>query len=369
VLHPDRHPLQIGAISVAAGDRGTKWYVQNWLSNTITVIPAVYAPLPDGTLILPWESVIDEAKLAAYRDAWILAFWKMLGRFLQYLKDCFCHLLLVDCPDGTGRVYLADVSFKNGAVYQICNFSRRQYVHTFPTVEYWLSVVPIIPLVKMAVEKFCCSVLPGFFDNLKAPSRDRKATIKSSTARSSVQWGSAFKLGSVLNTKSSQLKLAGAFARMSAKEKLGRPPAGNPPESTDGVSNAEIVMVPAKTATENATRKGIVVNDVVVAEDTATAWRTFGASALSTKRVPPGSKVDLITDRSGRVLGYRTVEASRAAPTPRIAPAPRTAEPSRSEIAATRDEVASLREEVASLREAMEKLKEKPRPKPRDKPQ
>src|SRR5690606_6304086 len=50
-----------------------------------------------------------------------------------------------------------------------CNFSKRKYVKTFPTVEYWLSMVPIIPLVREAVRSFCCSVLPDWFGKLDAP--------------------------------------------------------------------------------------------------------------------------------------------------------------------------------------------------------
>jgi hypothetical protein len=347
VLHPDRHPLQVGAIAVAVGNRGQTWYVQNWLSNTITAIPAVHAPLPSGAVLEPWESVIDENKLAAYRDGWLLAFWKMLGRFLQYLKDSFCHLLLVDCPDGTGTVYLADVSFRDGVVYQICNFSRRKYVHTFPTIEYWLSAVPVIPLVKTAVEAFCCSVLPGFFDQIEPPSRERRAYVKTSTARSTLQWGSAQNVGSAINTRTSQLALAGAVARLAYSEKVSRPPPGTAPASTAGVSTVEVVGLPAAAATENATRKGIAVNERVVVDSAASALRALASSALSSRRVAPGARVDLITDRSGRVLGHRpaaSVEPVRPAAPP-------------ADDLASRADVDRLRKEVAALRAEMEKLK------------
>ncbi len=354
VLRAERHPLQIGAISVAVGDQGRKWYVQNWMSNTITVIPAVHAA---SLGLQPWQSVIDEDKLAAYRDAVILAFMKMLGRFLQYLKDCFCHLLLVDCPDGTGKVYLADVSFKDGTVYQICNFSRRKYVHTFPTVEYWLSVIPIIPLVKLAVEKFCCSVLTGFFDERQPPSRTQAAVVKSSTVRSSMQWTSSLNLASMFNTGTSQLALAGSFGRMAFTEKISRPPAGNPADSTAGMAKAELIGLPSGTVTESAARKGITVNEVVVADSLASATKTLGTTALSTSRVAPGSTIDLITDSSGRVLGYRTVSTATRTVTEVAAPTTLTRTTVTGETTVSRAEVDLLNAEVVSLRTELENLK------------
>lgn len=361
VLRSDRHPLQIGAISVAVGDRGRKWYVQNWLSNTITVIPAVY---PEGVALQPWESVISETKLAAYRDAVILAFLKMLGRFLQYLKDCFCHLLLVDCPDGSGKVYLADVSFRDGAVYQICNFSRRKYVHTFPTVEYWLSIIPIIPLVKLGVEKFCCSVLTGFFDKLNPPSRERTAVVKASTARSGLQWASASNLGPTVNMTRSQITLASVFSRISLGENLSRPPAGTAPSATRGMSSMEVIGMPADNVTAAATSKGVTVNRVVVADSVTSAAATLGSAALRTSRLAPGTTVDLITDRSGRVLGYKTVgtvgtvgTGDRKAPTERAAPIDVAAERTAPMTTVSRDVLEHLTGEVAALRAELESLK------------
>jgi hypothetical protein len=355
VLRPDRHPLQIGAISVAVGDRGRKWYVQNWLSNTITVIPAVYTT---GVALQPWESVISETKLAAYRDAVILAFLKMLGRFLQYLKDCFCHLLLVDCPDGTGKVYLADVSFRDGLVYQICNFSRRKYVHTFPLVEYWLSIIPIIPLVKLGVEKFCCSVLTGFFDELEPPSRERTAIVKASTARSGLQWSSARNLGTMVNMARSQITLAGAFGKMSLGESLSRPPAGTAPSATQGLSSAEVIGRSADDVTASATSKGVRVNRVVVADSAASGAGTLVSTTLKTRRVAPGTTVDLITDRSGRVLGYKTVGTADGRSTTdkgtKLDEATARTGPT---TTVNRDVLDRLTGEVAALRAELESLK------------
>jgi hypothetical protein len=361
VLRESRHPLQIGAISVSPGDQGRKWYVQNWMSNTITVIPAVF---PGTTPILQhWESTIDATKLSAYRDAVILAFTKMLGRFLQYLKDCFCELLLVDCPDEEGKVFLADVSFKDDHVYQICNFHRRRYVHTFRTVEYWFSLIPVIPLLKKAVEIFCCSVLTGFFDNIDAPSKTRSSVVNVSSARSGAQWANAANLGSMFKLGRSQLMLAGAFSRASLTETLARPPAGTAPSAASGVSTVEVLGMPSTMVTENATRKGVTVNEVLVSDSATTTARTLAATALKIGRIPAGTTVNLITDRSGRVVGYQPVEtrvktdATRTTEareiSARMAPAvtaAATADATRADIARLNAELVSLRDELAALR-------------------
>src|SRR5205085_2301004 len=114
---------------------------------------------------------IDLDALAKYRAAVLEAFAKLLGGLLQYLKDCFCDHLLVNCPEcePDDKLYLACIAIKGGQVYQVCNFSRRKYVKTFPTVEYWFSLVPIVPLISKAFETFCCTIFPDLFANYKAP--------------------------------------------------------------------------------------------------------------------------------------------------------------------------------------------------------
>jgi hypothetical protein len=308
-LHRERHPLQIGASAVAVGDAGQHYYVLNWLSRTITVIPAQYgdAKLP------PWASVIDEGKLGAYRDAVIEAFLKLIGRFLQYLKDCFCEHLLVDCPDPAGKkVYLADISVKDGAVYQICNFSHRRYVHTFPTVEYWMSIVPLIPLLKQSVESFCCSVLTGFFDNLKAPSPAKGDAAKITTIHAGLQWTKDANLASKFNAQKSQLSIASALSSSVVAEKLARPPAGAPARAAEGATRAELLGRPAADAAATAAARGIVVNQVIVAADSTSSLRTLASNTLGTARLAPGTRVDLVTDVAGRVLGFRTAAAAHA---------------------------------------------------------
>jgi hypothetical protein len=92
-----------------------------------------------------------------------------LSGVLQYLKDCFCHKLLVDCPEKCeedDKVYLGCISIKDEQVHNICNFTKRKYVKTLPTLSYWLSVVPLGPVVNWVIEQLCCQIIPQNNNNL-----------------------------------------------------------------------------------------------------------------------------------------------------------------------------------------------------------
>ncbi|HSK52021.1 MAG TPA: DUF6519 domain-containing protein [Clostridia bacterium] len=177
-------PVQVGPVSAGSTDEPGFAYVLNYWSDTITVIPA--SQLRPG-------AEFPLAVLARYRREIIHAFRDLLAGFLQYLKDCLCDHLLVDCPvcDGDERIYLATVSIRDRMVYKVCNFSRRKYVKSFPTVDYWLSIVPIMPMIQRAVEEFCCMVLPDIFGRQTVPEYDpaaerRAPMVRYSTARSNV---------------------------------------------------------------------------------------------------------------------------------------------------------------------------------------
>jgi len=156
-----RHPVQISPISIQVSPDRKKVYVLNFASNTINSIPAERL---DPKNQLPLQPLVD------YRADVLNAFADLLGGLIQYLKDCFCDHFLVNCPtcDEDDKLFLACITIKNGQVFKVCNFSLRKYVHSFPTIEYWLSVIPVIPLIKKAVETFCCAALPGFFRKFSA---------------------------------------------------------------------------------------------------------------------------------------------------------------------------------------------------------
>ncbi len=78
---------------------------------------------------------------------------------LQYLLDCLCYNLLPSCPPTAydDRVPLACVTVRDDTIVSICNFSCRQYAGAFPTIFYWLSALPIIPVIGTAVRALCCA--------------------------------------------------------------------------------------------------------------------------------------------------------------------------------------------------------------------
>ncbi|KYF48259.1 hypothetical protein BE08_35050, partial [Sorangium cellulosum] len=309
-LKRGEHPLQIGPVSVAVGDGGRRFYVLNWMSNTITAVPAYYGSSP----LSPWESTIDIAKLKAYRTAVILAFLKVIGKFLQYLKDCVCEQLLIRCPDPAGKkVYLADISFKEGKVYQICNFHRRRYVHTFPTVEYWMSAVPVLPLLKKAVETVCCSVITGFFDSLEPPSDTERDAVSTTKARYTVAHVKDANVLSLLRGQLSQITGAGALGRALLDLQVSRPPAG---QTGKAMSSTDIVNRPVEEVSRLAASRNATVTSVSTAKrgghDALSVFRT----AVAPARVRPGDAIELITDSDGQVIAYSRASGQRSEPGP-----------------------------------------------------
>jgi hypothetical protein len=181
-------PLQAGPIAIVADGAVGTAYVLNYVTNTITVAPP---EVLGRQFRFPFEA------LATYRSGVLEAFADLAGGFLQYLKDCLCHHLLIAMPEGAGDepLYLACVSIRGNQVYNVCNFSGRRYVKSFPAVGYWLSLVPVLPLARRLLEWFCCSVLPEAFGGIEAPVRDvpepaparpHHAIVRGSTVRGGV---------------------------------------------------------------------------------------------------------------------------------------------------------------------------------------
>lgn len=78
---------------------------------------------------------------------------------VQYLLDCFCHAVLPPCPPDPcdDRVPIACITVKGGKIVDICNLSCRHYAGAFPSMFYWMSAVPIVPLISWALKSVCCS--------------------------------------------------------------------------------------------------------------------------------------------------------------------------------------------------------------------
>ncbi len=150
-----RIPVQI--LPAAMAQSGDQLYVWNFLSFTLSLIdlPTVLAAPPNSYTAEP------PATLSAYRTQMLQAFTDLFKTFGIYLKDCFCERFLIDCPDckGDDKVYLGEVEIQNNKVFKICNFTKRRYVKSVQLMEYWLSTVPILPIIKTALADFCCKVI------------------------------------------------------------------------------------------------------------------------------------------------------------------------------------------------------------------
>jgi hypothetical protein len=89
---------------------------------------------------------------------------QLMSRVVQYAIDCVCHELLPTCPPSPHdeRLILACVTVQrqeNGdyEILRICNTSCRRYAGSFPNWSYWLSLVPVVPLIGQLVKVLCCT--------------------------------------------------------------------------------------------------------------------------------------------------------------------------------------------------------------------
>lgn len=306
-LSTDLHPLQIGPVAVRVAKGGERWVVLEFFSRTITSIPARWTSA-DGAPQLEL-SVIDRPKLIAYRKAALQAFIGLLGRFLQYLKDCICDRFLIECPQDKGqKIYLGAVSFKDGKVWQICDFDRRRYVYSFPSVKYWMSLVPVLPAIKMALEKMCCSVLPPLFDAVKQPSAENEAMFKTSSARTGYQTATSLNIGGLISSylgKWTGVKQVAStwYGAQVERAKVG--PTANT-VSTDSLVGVKVADAEAKAAAA-----GVTVVSAKKLDPVADPLGALGAAVAPT-RFQPGTAVELVTDDAGTVQYVRPVTGGAA---------------------------------------------------------
>jgi hypothetical protein len=216
-LDEDYHfPLQISPLALAAAPEQARVYALNSLSMTLTSIPTAYLveqerneaePPPGGQAFLN--------SLESYRNDIFAAFIDLLGGLLQYLKDCLCDHFLVNCPDceEVEPIYLACVSIRDNQVHHVCNFSRRKYVKSFPTVGYWLSILPLAPFIKQAITKFCCAILPDLFGRYQTRGhKGYNVGVSGYQARQGLTFASSGAMASEIREMMGGLNLATAMA-------------------------------------------------------------------------------------------------------------------------------------------------------------
>lgn len=243
-------PTQVAPVGVAFDGIGRSAFVLNYVSNTLTVIPREQL---DPDYEFPFEV------LAAYRKAILEALADLLAGFLQYLKDCLCHHLLVNCPECTGddKLYLACVSIREGSVYNVCNFSRRRYVKSFPTVGYWMSIVPFVPFLRRWLEQLCCMILPELFGRYQVADYDRSAVGVASgpdvaVARTAVVRTQAADVPTKFRLASQQTKAVASAGMTAGVRRMAAAPTGATPL-------AGVVGQPVDTAHARLEERGLQV--------------------------------------------------------------------------------------------------------------
>jgi hypothetical protein len=284
---PNYYPAEVNPVSMATDATGKAVYVLNGEANTISRIPFAIAP---------WTAQ-QFATLLKYRDELLAAYWDFLDAILQYLKDGFCDLLLVDCPSCTGdeTLYVAGVSVRGAQVYKVCNFSLRKYVHTFPTVEYWLSVVPIFPILGWVIRRLCCEVFSNTFANSEKFVTNAKSRTLAPSANLSVRHA-ATRLAELrqITGKFPQLLAAAPGFAGDYVAALFKP--------VPGTTQSGIAVSPGQNAQTVAQQLGAAnVTVDTVAYDSTKLAENIARAASAPNRIQPGTAAVLVVDAAGNV--------------------------------------------------------------------
>jgi len=308
------HPVEVGVTSIAAGPR--RVYVLNALNNAIDVIRADQLPSAP-----PVAVTIDPAKLSAYRRGVLAAFVDLFAGLLQYLKDCLCDHFLVNCPedDPQMKLWLGAIKIREGKVFHVCNFSQRRYVKSFPTYGYWLSLIPILPMLKEVVRQACCAILPMHFGAEKAPTPPPTTGPATDAGGGGfLTVGPGFKPSYAMNArlhldrsdlrdrlrvKGGQIRTATVLVSKLVSGVFTSPPA---PETSPALSGHSILgRNPGDVKRELADRKIEVVAEEPLDPRDARLIREI---TLAPTRVPASGRVVLYTDPQDQtVRGYRVV--------------------------------------------------------------
>jgi hypothetical protein len=265
----------------------------NSISNTISAIP-----LTDK----PW--VADQyTALNNYRTAMLEAYIDLLGALVQYLKDGFCDLLLLKCrtcdEQDDQPVYLAGITIKNGRVYKVCNFTQRRYVKTFPGVEYWFSVIPILPEVELAIREFCCLTFTDLFRQITVAQNSGTNFVNvpsASVAYSTVNTLKTINLTSFTTALNTRLTPVGGITADYLKKLFTLTPAA------PSVPATSVNGQPAAQGQRLLAQQGSLVT--VLPYDPSKVAANLVRTVAAPAQIPAGSAVNLYTDASGNVKSF-----------------------------------------------------------------
>jgi hypothetical protein len=304
-----RHPVQVQPIAMTFRTPTNNVYVWNDISNTITVIPAAEI---NSANAWPNETLLN------YRVNIIDAFLDLIGGALQYFKDCLCDHLLVKCPscDDDDQLFLACISIRNNEVNKVCNFSKRKYVKSFPTVGYWLSLVPIVPLLHWVAEKFCCAALPEQFGVLNAPhtsgafeANPNSGNYQYKYSAKSIRSGVNFTTNLKGNALAAVTSVTGSGKFLGAAMSSPRiPPAV---AAFSGIKSADLVGQSADAAKAKLAASNISV-DAVLPFDRTQVTTNVTRYATMPQNLKPGTVITLVANEQNVVQYYMLSSAPPA---------------------------------------------------------
>ncbi|RMI02834.1 MAG: hypothetical protein D6681_10320, partial [Calditrichaeota bacterium] len=343
-LEPDyRHPVQIAPVSLVSSPGTGQVYALNFISNTISAIPESF--------LLP-ENQVNLDDLVNYRNEVFDAYRGLVGGFLQYLKDCFCDQVLVNCPqcDEDDRIYLACVKIRDDQVFQVCNFSKRKYVKSFPTIGYWLSVFPILPFLKLALERVCCAVLPDMF--AKRNGKGMKSSkfgfnLRGRDIRHNIKFARSGGFKNQILENLFRFRTLGTFVGDWIGARLRKPTAPKPPGRV--VKQREVLGVPVKEAQSRLSKANVQV-ERVEAYDPAKGDEHLKRFTGAPLKVAPGQRV-ILYEEKGVVRYYALVEEAP----PSIADLREKVEAQETAVS----EVSQLKEQVSTLSQSLAGMEEK----------
>ena len=307
--------------------------VVNRDSHTLSVLPA---GLVSATPSLKVSAVVE------YR-AGLVALYRALGlRLLQHMKDCLCEHLRVNCPVCADNdvIELAAVDIREGKVYHICN-SRRREVVTFPKLNYWLSAIPVIPVLNCLVREFCCLVLPDFFKPATATTAVKDTITASSMLKMREQLTPA-RFTAIKKEALARIGLLGGVFLNATKAQ-----AIAPFKPDIAVRAGELVESDEETVKRRLADSGVIVNTVADYDEAFAEkrWQNLADLQFDFK---PGDRVNLLV-KDGKVAMITTAKA--AAPAGDVATAPGLVQ----EVARLNAKLADMQVEHAASLAASEK--------------
>lgn len=159
----------------------TPTQMYDWLTNLIDVVRDFLAEegLYDCDAVRKLDAILvpvpkPSEPLPAYMHSWQPAFERVLEVIGAVFQKCLCGALLPPCPgpELNDCVPIATITVTRDrcAVRHICNIANRRFLVTWPSVQYWLSWLPLfsnwIPAgstLGKLIERICCTPIAGRF--------------------------------------------------------------------------------------------------------------------------------------------------------------------------------------------------------------